>query len=118
MKIYTSYFGNYKNFPKDVVPIGITRFPPKGMLNLYECAPSERLLKKYKNKEIDEFVFAVYYTEELKNRFGKQQKLIDLFKKVGGGKDVVLCCYEKTGEFCHRQILRDWLKKVVAITEI
>ena len=102
MRIYTSYFGNYKNFPKETLTVGITRFPPKGILNFYECAPSESLLKKYKNKDIDEFTFSVYYKEELKNKFGKPEKLLEAFKKVGNGKDLILCCYEKAGEFCHR----------------
>ena len=118
MRIYTSYFGNYRNFSKEALVLGITRYPPKGVLNLQDCAPSEILLKKYKNKEIDEFTFSVYYKEELKNKFGRPEKLLNIFEKIGHGKDLILCCYEKTGDFCHRQVLRDWLKKVVAITEI
>lgn len=110
MKIYTSYFGNFKNFPKDAVPIGITRFPPEGVLNVRMCAPSEALLKKYKNKEIDEFMFSIMFKDELKKRFGEPEKLLDLLELISNGHDVVLCCYEKTGEFCHRQVLRDWLK--------
>lgn len=30
MKIYTSYFANLKNIPANIVPISISRKPPKG----------------------------------------------------------------------------------------
>ena len=29
----------------------------------------------------------------------------------GKGKDIALICYEKPGEFCHRNIVREWLKE-------
>lgn len=57
--IYTSYFSNYRNFPVDAVPIGITRFPPIYWkeLNARGLAPSVELLNRLKNKEIDEYIF-------------------------------------------------------------
>lgn len=52
MKIYTSYFANWRNFPKEAKVLGITRFPPKGgkFDNEPSLAPSEELLREYKNK--------------------------------------------------------------------
>lgn len=45
--IYTSYFGNWKNFPSNTYVVSITRFPPKNWngLEMKNLAPSEELLK-------------------------------------------------------------------------
>lgn len=45
--IYTSYFGNWKNFPIGAYVVSITRFPPKNWsgLEMKNLAPSEELLK-------------------------------------------------------------------------
>lgn len=70
MKIYTSYFGNWRNFPKNSLAVAITRFPPKSWQNLVLefLAPSADLLMDYKNHHIDEFMFKVRYLDELKDR--------------------------------------------------
>ena len=64
--IYTSFFGNFKNFPEDSYVIGVTRWPPGGVDNCVDLAPSEELLRQFKNKEMDEFIFKVKYLEELR----------------------------------------------------
>lgn len=38
------------------------------------------------------------------------KNLRDVFARLAQqakGRDIVLCCYEKTGDFCHRHILSD-----------
>ena len=106
MKIYTSYFANYRNFTKNQLPIGITRFPPKSWkgINLSELAPSETLLKAFKNHSIDEYMFKIKYQEEL-DGINVREKL----ETIANGKDVILCCYEKPNDFCHRHILNDMI---------
>ena len=27
------------------------------------------------------------------------------------GDDAILCCYEKSGDFCHRHLIAEWLRK-------
>ena len=63
MAIYTSYFGNYRNFPAGCVTVSIAQFPPKGWhgLELKSCAPPKEKLMMYKNNEIDEKVFEWWY---------------------------------------------------------
>lgn len=63
--VYTSFFSNYRNFPEDSYVVGVTRWPPPGIENRDILAPSDELLRKFKNKEIDEFVFKIKYLEEL-----------------------------------------------------
>ena len=109
--IYTSYFSNYRNFPVDAIPIGITRFPPiywKG-LNQSTLAPSAGLLNKLKNKEIDEYVFEQEYFAELRERGLTPDKVNTVLNKIAKDRNLILCCYEKPDEFCHRKLLSKWL---------
>ena len=78
MKIYTSYFANWRNWPQAALPISITRFPPKGYKELeYQLlAPSEELLIRFKNKDIDELQFRIRmlkYLNSLNNITGNYQ---------------------------------------------
>lgn len=63
MKIYTSYFANWRNFPKNSLKIGVTRFPPEYWdgINVEKLAPSAELLQLYKSKQIDEYMFEIEY---------------------------------------------------------
>ena len=106
--IYTSYFSNYRNFPEDSYVIGVTRMPPADIENCADLAPSAALLRQYKNKEIDEFIFSIKYLEELQ-QLDKEKYVIYLRNLEQIYKNIILCCYEKTGDFCHRHILADWL---------
>ena len=109
-KIYTSYFGNWRNFPEGSLEIAVTRFPPKGVvLNLRALAPSEDLLRQWKNKEIDEFVFKHKYITELEDRGLTPNGVKELFAGITEKRDIILCCYERPDEFCHRHILAEWL---------
>lgn len=115
MKIYTSYFANYRNFPDNALALGITRFPPNYWdgINIANFAPSEKLLRQYRNKDIDEFMFKNLYLEEINSKYSREDVLniFDLLS-TGGKFDIILCCYEKPNEFCHRHILAEWLGDV------
>lgn len=106
--IYTSYFGNYKNFPAEGYIIGVTRWPPGDVENCIDLAPSEKLLRQFKNKEIDEFIFKLKYINEL-NQLNKEKYRKYLFDLEQVYHNIILCCYEKSNEFCHRHILAEWL---------
>ena len=112
MAIYTSYFGNYRNFPEGSVTVSITRFPPKNWkgLQLQSLAPTADKLQKLKNKEIDETVFSYQYLAQLNKDSNLRERvkavLYHLDKEY---KNVILCCYETKDEFCHRHILAEWL---------
>ena len=49
-------------------------------------------------------MFKIKYQEEL-NGINIREKL----KAIANGKDVILCCYEKPSDFCHRHILNDMI---------
>ena len=43
---------------------------------------------------------------------------VDVYNKLeelSCGQDIVLVCYEKSGDFCHRYLVADWLSKNLGI---
>lgn len=112
--IYTSYFGQMKNFPKNFEPICIARWKPKWYhgKTLIALAPSEALLNWWRNcaqdKEARRVYAQRYYQEVLSKHTPTQIK--KMVKDVAGNKTPVLLCFEKRGTFCHRNILRVWLR--------
>lgn len=121
MKVYTSYFGNWRKFPADAMILGITRYPFKGLKfpNEKLLAPGEGLIADFKAGRINDNIFAKRYVEELHARgFTNSQMLAEAIEKASGGKDIVLCCYEKTGEFCHRHVLAELLKNYFEVEEL
>jgi uncharacterized protein YeaO (DUF488 family) len=49
-------------------------------------------------------MFKIKYQEEL-DGINIREKL----ETIANGKDIVLCCYEKPNDFCHRHILNDMI---------
>jgi len=41
--------------------------------------------------------------------------VVEDLEKLSGGKDVVLCCHESAGTFCHRQLVAKWLNEQLGI---
>jgi len=106
--IYTSYFSKIKNLPNYLEPISISRFSPKWYngKNDLDLAPSEELLLGYKKGEINKEKYKEIYLKQL-NELPKE-KITQIKKDY---KNKVLCCYEKSEDFCHRHILSEWLKE-------
>lgn len=101
MKIYTSYFAKQANNPK---ALAICRWTPK-WYNGRQClllAPSDKLLRGYKNGEVSEEEYAHAYTDYLNSL------TIEKVLSVLTDGDVLLC-YERSSDFCHRHILAKWL---------
>ena len=104
--IQTSYFANHRNFPKNKRLISISRFTPKWFkedYNALELAPSSKLLKDYKDGLVDEAGYDKRYKEETLSKLDPKE----IAKKY---KDSIFLCYESDDDFCHRQIVADWLR--------
>lgn len=105
--IYTSYFGNWRNFPPDAILVSVARYKPshfKG-LSALQLAPSEDLLKRFKNHTASEGVYREEYWRQLCHL--DKEKVFNQLDKLGS--TVILLCYEKPQDFCHRHILAEWL---------
>ncbi|MDO8873677.1 MAG: DUF488 domain-containing protein [Methanoregula sp.] len=77
-----------------------------------QCAPSEELLKKYQNKEID----WTGYEKEYKGLINKRN-VVSLFNKDNLANNCFLCS-EPTPEQCHRRLLVEYLKEHFSDMEI
>lgn len=111
MIIYTSYFANYRNFPKPSTPISIARFTPRhcaGMQELKVLAPSEGLLFSYKEGHL---VTGEYNTRYIKELLGNIDSIRKDFLLLSHNRNYILLCYEKKGRFCHRNLLQVFFDK-------
>lgn len=105
MKIYTGNFGNIKKYREaGLTTVSIARFNRwYSGEKLMDLAPTPAMIHD------PEEVYTPKFESILQNQTPGQ-----VFKKLenlSGGKDIVLLCYEKEGEFCHRHLVADWLKK-------
>ena len=102
--IYTSYFGCKKW--KDMPSVSIARWAPKGIsIQGYPMLyPPSDLLWSYKQGQIDQEQYTEWYKKEVLDKLDPKQVYEDLNGKV-------LLCYEKSGAFCHRNIVASWLRE-------
>lgn len=110
--IYTGYFAKYKKYiENNLYPVSIAGKAPefyKGS-EYKKLAPKYGFFKAWKNGEIDNFGYVECFNKEVLeglNQNDIQKELYDLSE----GKDIVLLCYEKPGDFCHRHLVADWLE--------
>lgn len=114
--IYTSYYGNLKKIKSSghkIEPISVSRITPVGIriFNIEELFPSKELLDWWKSSsqsESDKQKYIETYNKQLSQLNAKkiEQKLYQYSCK----KDVVLLCYEKPADFCHRHLIAKWLQ--------
>ena len=102
MAIFTaSYFEPANHHGKLV---SISRSKPKGIAvqeRLALLAPSQKLLDDWKAESIDQEEYTNRYRQELGPKLHKFRSWIST---VDPGEDITLLCWEKAGEFCHRNL--------------
>lgn len=112
--IFTTYFARLRNMD-NVDPIAIVRYPPKWYKGrVYQTlAPNPDILLDYKYSDSDWQKFEKKYKEQLEC-LDPEEVLSDL-KTLSNGKDIVLVCFEKDSEHCHRSICAKWLSDNLGI---
>lgn len=118
MKIYTSYFAMLKKIPSDIVPISIAISTPKWYTGLCykKIAPDYQTVEKYK-KDGNITEYKKEYWNKIKHL--TVQGIVKDLEKISKGKDVVLLCYEKSEDFCHRHLIAKWFEKEnIVVTEM
>lgn len=111
--IYTGYYGKIKRYKElGIETIAISGKVPDFYdgLTYPDFAPRYNVFQKWKNGEIDNFQYTEKYRAYL-NTLDNNEIKKDFDPYNVEGKDCVLLCYEKSGEFCHRHILADWLEE-------
>lgn len=107
VEVKTGYFAQINKYVKaGYVPIAITASNPnwyKGS-SMPALAPEWELVSDWKNHRITWDEYKERYISMLERRgIGYALKMLDQFEKV------ILLCYEKTGDNCHRHLLAEYL---------
>jgi hypothetical protein len=111
MKIYTGNFANLKKYlVAGLYPISIARFNRYfNGSNIIELAPHSWLINYPEEKYIPEY-------QKILKGLVKEQVILKI-KQITSGRDAILLCYEKAGDFCHRQLVAKWLSDIQEVKE-
>lgn len=110
--IYTSYFANLRNIPKDIIPVSICLYPPKWYTGLEykKLAPTHSILESWK-RDHDITDYTHRFDSLILTRLNIEDVIYDLnlMADYSVDNDIALICYEKPGDFCHRHLVANWL---------
>jgi len=95
--------------------IAVTKQRPKNWQHEAKpiFGPSWRLLKEFNGGYITQKEFKERYLTEMRYLY-RGTTILKSFAQECMEDDVVLCCYCKQGAFCHRDILKEILEKIIA----
>ena len=101
--IYTGYFAMVKRYTEaGLTPVSIARFNRYFSGIKYPAlAPPAEMIK------MDEGEYIPRYKEQVLGTLNPSE-VADELQKLGG--QVILLCYEKPADFCHRQLVSEWLR--------
>ena len=109
MKIYTGNFANLKKYTSaGLFPVSIAL-----SARYFNGALYRKLNPDYSYMNDLESEYVPKFNQKLKNLSAKS--VIKELEELSLGKDVVLLCHEKAGEFCHRMLVADWLNRELGI---
>ena len=117
--MYTGYFAKIKTYEKaGLIPIAICGRIPNWYKGLWykKLAPKWSFFNEWKNgtkHKGDNDYYIQHFNNEVLDKLSILQVIEDL-QKIANTKDtdkIILLCYEKPGDFCHRHLVADWLTK-------
>ena len=110
MNIYTSYFGKIKNFPKNFVTVAICGGIPDFYTGLWyrKVAPKWNFFCEWKKNHDNNF-YIEHFNNEVLSKITPQDFINDIKKLTNNAENVILLCYEKPNEFCHRHLVANWI---------
>jgi len=109
MKIYTGNFANLKKYTSaGLFPVSIAL-----SARYFNGALYRKLDPDYSYMNDPESEYTPKFEQKLRNLSAKS--VVKELEELSLGKDVVLLCHEKAGEFCHRRLVADWLNRELGI---
>lgn len=108
IQIYTSNYAKARKMDTTkFLLVSISIFAPKGWKGMHVTgfAPTLTLLNKY-HQGLSTQEYETEYRKHI-TRLNNMHALFEMMARKAHGRDIVLLCYEKEGEFCHRHILSD-----------
>lgn len=109
MNIYTGNFANLKKYEgRGLFPISIAL-----SARYFSGACYKKLNPDWTFKDDLPFSYKPKYNAILQKL--NPNTVVNELSKISNGKDVVLLCHEKEGDFCHRRLVAEWLEKELNI---
>jgi uncharacterized protein YeaO (DUF488 family) len=117
--MYTGYFAKLRTYEKaGLIPIAICGGIPNWYNGLWykKLAPKWSFFNEWKNgteHKGDNDYYIQHFNNEVLDKLSILQVIEDL-QKIANTKNtdkIILLCYEKPGDFCHRHLVADWLTK-------
>ena len=110
--IYTSYFAKLSKLPSNITPIAICGKSPEWYKGIQykKLAPKWSFFSVWKQTHDNEY-YIEHFNEEVLNTLNVETVIKELYSLANKNRDedIVLICYEKPGDFCHRHLVADWL---------
>lgn len=110
--IYTGYFAKTKKYVEHgLLPISVAGKTPDFFTypKWVKLAPRKDIFFQWKNGEISNEEYMNLYEKYLESEIS--DNALSKIKHFSREKDIILCCYEKSGDFCHRHSLAKFLNK-------
>lgn len=132
--MYTGYYARYKHYlANELIPISISTNLPYWIadmksysilspgrfsveqykLGIATRAEHEKRFKEYLSTLDKELVLRDIYL--LAHDLPNDTKLHKL--ENSDFKDIILCCYEKPLDYCHRHLVAEWLSDIIKVEE-
>lgn len=111
--IYTGYWAKTKEYEKEnLIPVGISGWSPDGYAGktYKKLAPKYSWWKEWHDKKLGIDWYTLKYKETVLQPLNPYTVIQEL-STLGGGHDVILLCFEKPGEFCHRHLVAQRLNQ-------
>lgn len=111
MIIVTSYFSNFRKLA-GFTQVSIALWPPRGFSGqrFPRLAPPQDLLREWKAGNIGEAEYTDWFRREILDTMPERDAVI---KRLSGfGDRVALLCFEKSGAFCHRNLVAERFRQM------
>ena len=108
--IYTGRFNDIKTYEqKGIVPVSIAGYAPDDYqgIQFKTLAPKYLWWKEWHDNHLSNDWYKAKYQETVLDKLNPK---VIANRLKAFGKDVVLLCYEPENEFCHRQLVAEWLR--------
>ncbi len=122
-EIFTSYYARAKSLEADrwlflqISQSSPSWWPNEYLVKLKEVMPPWYLVTSIKVGAISEEEYRCQYLKYLEDTVDREA-LVNRLNKYLKYTNVVLLCYEKSADFCHRHILAEWLQPDFKIEEL
>ena len=119
-ELFTGYFANVKKYEAlGYTPVSVAGITPDFFNGekWSDFAPRKEFFSEWKKGKITDKEYMKKYLDYLKTL--PKEDIEELREITREGK-FVMCCYEKTGDFCHRHYLGGFLRKIYGfkVTEV